>query len=434
MIDKNEINPRMVLKEGYLIPISEPSDSMLNYDQLESKYIDKTLTLPLKNENVSRFEPYFKTKTSKLMKDLDSRRKKKTRTAVPHKTLNLDIDSSRLKNDTKSESYLVNPLRDLEKDLMPGESISGDANNKSDSERPEKIVKPSKLEVILEEKDIIEDKKLLNNSYLLGILNDIDNYPTFTSYVRSVPQNSKEEIGEIISSNFNTIISRSSGITFLIEIYHILKQIHIQERFLSKCDLLFTAKSQHHVQLIKLINYIYSFSKADSDLIYSKFNDTNLWSSLSRHKYGKNVVENFLTIFFKDDASKHSILFEYLMQNFLELSQANYTTFVVQAYISNFKDQKALNLVKNFFDDLCSTRNGVFLIITTLKSFESNSGLLDLILSKSELLCKGLYTSTLMEFVFKTFTSYTAPKFVHSKRAFILGTILIYNLFRSYSR
>lgn len=200
--------------------------------------------------------------------------------------------------------------------------------------------------------------------------------------------------------------------------------MHIQERFLSNCDFLFTAKSPHHEQLIKLINYIYSFSREDADLIYCKFNDATLWSGLSRHKYGKSVVENFLTVFFKEEAFKHSLLFEHLLQNFFALSQANYTTFVVQTYISNFKDQKVLGLVIKFFDELCTTRNGVFVIITTLKSFESVSVLLDLVLLKSEILCKGQYTSTLMEYVFKTFTVYTVHKFVHTKRAFVQGKAL----------
>lgn len=423
MINKSEMNPKMVLKEGYLIPVSEPSDSMLNYDQLESKYIDKTLTLPLKNESVSRFEPYFKTKTLMLIKDLDSRRKKKTRTAVTQKTLNLDCDSSKLKNDSKSEGDLFNPLSDLVKDMnnLAMDNQQDEDNNKSELERTsETITKAIGLEVIMEEKEIFEEKKPLSSSYL-GILNDIDNYPTFSMYVQTVSQKRKEEIGEMIVDNFISIISKSSGAAFLIDIYHIFKQIHIQSNLLFKCDYLIPSKSQSHAQLIVFINYIYSISREDADIVYSRFNDENTWAILCRHKYGKNVVENFLNTFYKDEAFKHLILVDYLIHNFLDLSQANYTTFVVQAYISNFKDQRILGLIKTFFDELCSTRNGVFLMITSLKTYTNCVMLLDIILAKSELLCKGLYTSTLMEFVFKAFTTYTAPKFIRSKRSFIQG-------------
>lgn len=414
MIEASGIHTKFIVKQGYLVPLIPISDSLLDQDELESKFTCRTLTSsPLININSLVIPHYADCPTTNLMRNLEISRDKRVKSAPKSSCKELWISTStcmQLKErNARVKLYTSIP----DKQCM-------DKDSKSSSSSVKIFEQQSESYLFDRNKDFQEN--LLNNSIILNILCDIDNYPTFISYIRGSPLRHKESIVDIVAFNFHLIISKKSGPLFFLETYQICRENRIQLKLLNNCDMVSSSKSQSFLSLISIVNAVYSISSSDADFVYSKFNDLQIWSSLSRHKHGKNVVENFIKSFYNEENTKHkhSLLIGYILSNFLELGQANYTTFVVQAFIISFKDLKVIELIFLHFNEFCLTRNGVFLIIAALKTCQ-NTKILDLILSKSEKLCSGQYTSTLMEYVFKTYTEYAASRFVHTKLAYILS-------------
>jgi hypothetical protein len=183
-------------------------------------------------------------------------------------------------------------------------------------------------------------------------------------------------------------------------------------------------------------------------LVFTKFDNINVWSELIMDKYGKNIVEYFLTKFFSDenqedyfeineDSNLDSItslspsktkkilsrLFAFIDSNLIELSKANFSTFAVQTYIQHYRNFSTVHNLILGLQGIVSCRNGVFVVISALKSYLGDELylLLDKIIDLSEVFSKDVYASTLIEYVFKNHSTYTVQKFIRTKHEYFLG-------------
>lgn len=183
-------------------------------------------------------------------------------------------------------------------------------------------------------------------------------------------------------------------------------------------------------------------------LIFTKFDNINVWKDLIQDKYGKNIVEYFLTQFFSDDNQEDnneinedsnldslcsfspaktkkilSRLFAFIDSNLIELSKANFSTFAVQTYIQQYRNFSTVHILILGIQGIVSCRNGVFVIISALKSYSGDELylLLDKIIDLSEVFSKDVYASTLIEYVFKNHSTYTVQKFMNTKHEYFLG-------------
>lgn len=226
----------------------------------------------------------------------------------------------------------------------------------------------------------------------------------------------------LLNESFLKRICSSYDLSALIGIYNSLKKKELSDLFLSLINFLGIALTIDCNSLLEFLSLIIETVK-DADLIYSLFNAQQTWEMLISSKYGKCLVEYFMKEHYTDNPSKHSILFSLIDQNFLEYSLQNYTTFVVQVYVSYYAQESAFKRIIKNFDQLCLCRNGVFVIMAGLKGYKNMKLqlLLDKIINNSEYLCNEKYASTMIEYVFKTFGSKVSQSFIDNKLTFLYG-------------
>lgn len=182
------------------------------------------------------------------------------------------------------------------------------------------------------------------------------------------------------------------------------------------------------------------------EALFAIFNDFNTWLTLLLDKYGKNVVEHLITTFSEEttgnyDSSASSpsvstktlsfeLLGKVINENIVELCKGKFSTYAIQVFIQATKYESTATAILNNLTDIAACRNGVFAIISALNSYKEATlhMLLDKIIYFSEVFSKNNYSSTLIEFVLKTFTDYCVPKFIESKSIYFLGKFLIYNI------
>lgn len=237
---------------------------------------------------------------------------------------------------------------------------------------------------------------------------------------------------KILKQKFISVISTSEGIATFKGRYFELKRDGKLKEFFKYVNMIEISLTADCSNLVEMIISITSESE-DADFIYSLFDSASAWAQLITSKEGKNIVEFFMKEFYHEDPLKHSVLFSVIDQNFVEFAQSNYTTFVVQAYISYFaRDPPFKKIIKNF-EQLSLTRNGVFVVIAGLKGYKQYKlkQLIDKIINNSEYLCTSKYASTMMEYVFKNFGTQTCESFIQKKLSFLYGKPMkIYNISR----
>lgn len=474
------------MKGEYKIPVCSPfrqSDSMLNCDLLRlNKIIGKRMTLSNKARKISRFESYFKTftepfttTTEKVVKGLkEHKRKLYTRNEVLKGKLSFNISSCSIQ-----ENFGINRmiLKIKSKSAHNLESRSLQVNNdfKADNLSEHSNKQSSLLEIVEEGKLLkkrehtarrikakskvcsrknnkLKSIKLYGSKLMevresipesdIKLINyssdedEVDNTFRYETELEALnPFDSKDSLvsaltgtNSVISLStinkyFVRMLSTSQGIDKLTSLYAGLKTEDLSLIFLKQLNLYEVALTLDCNFLIEFISRI-SSSHSESEYIYSLFNCSLMWDVLIASKYGKNLIEYFLKDHFYDkNPERHSILLNLIEQNFLKFSLENYSTFAVQVYISRFSSPSTYKKIMKHFDQLCLNRNGVFVIISALKTYKNPQlqWLLNKIICKSELLCKEKYASTLIEFVFKTYGSEVCQSFIYKKLQYLYG-------------
>lgn len=232
------------------------------------------------------------------------------------------------------------------------------------------------------------------------------------------------KIINVIKKNAPSILSSSNGLSFFLKLYSNLSNYNsLRENLLDLSEFVNMGYSNDFQNLIDILSVVNHSNTNDRDIVYELFNKESIWKSLIPHRNGKNVVEYLLTNFYINNASKHKKLFELLESNFLDYSIMNYTTFVIQKYVQKYRTPETFVKIIENLNELTACRNGIFVIISALKSYKNDdlNLLLDKIMSVSEHLCKNVYASTLMEYIFSNHTNFSAPYFVENKIDYLLG-------------
>lgn len=390
-------------------------------------------TAPLKNYTRSRFSDHFKLKDSenvpddgKVFVDFEVRKKEKNRTILTSKSKLISKLTSieEIEDDLASNTiFKQNKINKKEKKdtrtktrLICKKSI----RLRRLKHQPSKhVIKRTTRKFILNiQLNLNESASTQQSSFSIFQLAEAINRYEQSSAKQRI------ETEKMLINSINNLLVTQDGTSLIKAVYPLIKKNSSTRNIITAIDFKTNALSGNYHNIIEIINLIYETDTADGDLLYQQINSEDIWEALISSKNGKNVIETLMSNFFKNNPSCHSKLFSVIHSNFLNFSKSNYTTFVVQKYISIFRSGEAFSLVQLNFDALISNRNGIFVIISALKSFkkEKLSLLLDMIMDKVEILSKGIYTSTMIEFVFKTFPQFCVD-FTNSKLAYLIGKI-----------
>lgn len=234
--------------------------------------------------------------------------------------------------------------------------------------------------------------------------------------------NKKTDIMVKFKGSLASLLLSQEGTSLFMEFYTLQKNDNIGNSkisYFAELDFITLALSESTQNISEILRII---SQTDQTLVYRILNNEQTWETLISSKNGKNLVECIMISFFKGNPSCHSKLFSVIHSNFLNYSKSNYTTFIIQKYISHFKTGEAFDLILSSFDELINSRNGIFVLISGLKAYKNDrlSCLLDKIMAKVEILSKGIYTSTMIEFVFRTFPQFCID-FTNNKLVYLIG-------------
>lgn len=394
---------------------NDSESSSVNANILESS-VSTNLTAPLKNYKSSRFIDHFNSKEAELSHSSENhhlRNDIKCLTTTEKSKHYSDLSSVKEEDDCKKESsdslaICVNITR---------------TNYYENNNEPQNSLKTNPK--MFPGLTMVQDFNTIDTTSLQSFSEN--QLRAALSIYKQSPENRKDEIEKAYLNSANYLLGSSAGSNLLKEFCSKLMNADNDDcrlrSFVAQMDFKTSALTSNYQNIIEIINFLGEANDKYMDIVYQKLNTVKTWLELIPNKYGKNVVEEILTNYYIYKEYKHFTLFEVIHSNFIEFSKSNYTTFVVQKYIVNYHTNQAFDLVESYMEDLLNNRNGIFVILTSLKSFkkEKVSGLLSKIFFKVETLCKGVYTSTMMEFVFKTFPQFRVD-FINQKLEYTLGS------------
>lgn len=209
-------------------------------------------------------------------------------------------------------------------------------------------------------------------------------------------------------------------------LYALFKSISISAliKLIKKLNMMNVSLSSSYVALIEMFDELNKLGKPEINAaILEYFNIKEKWEQLIVNKQGKYIPEYFMTTLFINDSTQLKLLFEIIETNFLEYSKTNFTTFLVQCYIETYKRSEVANIIIDIMPSLASSRNGVFVLISALKSFKDDSLylIIDRIIELSVSFSKDQYASTIIECLFKNHSAYSTRKFIQTRSNCFLG-------------
>lgn len=467
---------KFVLKGGFEIPMETPkdTDSMLNCEHLQiQKLINKTLTAPIQLIRLHSLKLGLKCEKSTM--DLINGLKMK----YINKTKNLSnnrggldllfnhLSSKRsiiycepVKRKYKSSNQLFKSRYGLR---YPSRSSSLCKSNQKNTKKKKHIRRVRKCQIRNRYKLLL--KKLFtilktSNIDEGGLSQYIDEeepepievineeLPLESNYSEdlSIYLKSKEAIDSLIRfylkaetevqyrilkdliKEFGTILQNANGIevtVYLLELMH-SKGIDIKE-LISSLKLEIYSNCSGYLRLIQLFDHFVNNQHITEEM-YNQFNSKNCWIQLITSKFGRNLVEYFLNHSLLKSPTFHTTMFEVIEENFVYYARSNYSTFVVQTYIQSHHTKETYQNISLHFEELTQTKNGVFVIISALKAYQAEEleGLINKLVELSEKLCTNSFASTLMEYLFKNFSS-ARILFINTKLSHLLSKLLIYS-------
>lgn len=401
---------------------------------------DKLLKIGGSNNNLNTnfLSAYYNSKSSQNLGSASN----SNRSSV----CNLPSNNSSFKISPSSKNKDIN---DKNIDEFVNNSISNCEYN-NNSNFTFNIIKPNNnLEKNINFKPL-NSNSILNNisidkNFVLYYLNNLSYITKFLDIIKLFSKEQLFRLIDIVKDMFCHIIAFKDGLFFFCNLYNFLNnnsenKIYLYTNILLEgCDYINSSFSKENNNLLEIIAYVnknfifkentdntsskYKSIIQDNEVIYSVYNKEVVWMNLIPHRYGKNTVEFFLSCFFINAREKHQLLFEVLLNKFIEYSMMNYSTFVIQKFVQIYKTKECFFKIIENINKLTSNRNGIFVIISGLKSYKGDdlNKLLDKIMHVSEFLCKNMYASTLMEYVFNNHTAYSAKIFINEKLNYLLG-------------
>lgn len=235
--------------------------------------------------------------------------------------------------------------------------------------------------------------------------------------ISTLSQRTKSMLCIAVIKHFIDLISAKDSREILYALFRSISTNSLV-KLIKELNMMDVSISNNYTALIEMLEELRKYEKPEINLaILNYFNVKERWEQLILNRQGKYIPEYFMTTLFHDDSSHLNLLFEIIENNFLEYSKTNFTTFLVQCYIETYKKPTAANIIIDIMPSLTTSRNGVFVVISALKSFKNDSLylIIDRIIELSVSFSKDQYASTIIECLFKNHTEYATRKFIQTK-------------------
>lgn len=245
-----------------------------------------------------------------------------------------------------------------------------------------------------------------------------ENINSFSSTVQTL-------LIKVMTQHFSCLITTKESKDVL---YAYIKSIktNLLVKLLKGINMIEVSLSSSYYSLIEVFDQIRLLCNRDvNETILSCFNTNEIWEQLVTNRQGKYVAEYFMTTYFRNEPFKLKLLFELIEVNFLEYSQLNFTTFLVQCYIETYQSSAIVGKILKSMTRLTSCRNGVFVLVCALKTYKDDALylLIDRVIELADVLSKNTYASTAIEYLFKNHTEYSTKKFVQQMSSSFLGKL-----------
>ena len=231
------------------------------------------------------------------------------------------------------------------------------------------------------------------------------------------------EINNFLLKSINLILNDNETLEVMI-FFYINANNEISKHFIFSMDIEGLALSSNVKNLIRFLTNIKT--EEEKDFIYKQVVKINTFIKLIYDKNGKNLIEFIIDFFYNENEfykiSSLSIIIE---NRFLEFSISNFSTFVIQKYIRKHKPSSVLDTIIIDIDTIGFNRNGIFIIIACLESFDrkQTTTLVEKIIDRTEIFYKEKYCSTLLEYIFFSF-DISIDYFIMKKSKYLLGKFI----------
>lgn len=241
--------------------------------------------------------------------------------------------------------------------------------------------------------------------------------------ISTLSQRTKSLLSKAVVKHFSELITAKESREIL---YSIFRSINTSAliKLIKDLNMMEVSISASYASLIEMFEELSKFDQPEINLaILEYFNVKEKWEQLIINRQGKYIPEYFMTTLFVGDPEQLNLLFATIETNFLEYSKTNFTTFLVQCYIETYKSTAVANIIIDIMPSLTSSRNGVFVVISALKTYKDDSLylIIDRIIELSVSFSKDPYASTIIECLFKNHTEYSTKKFIQTKSDCYLG-------------
>lgn len=240
----------------------------------------------------------------------------------------------------------------------------------------------------------------------------------FLSNVYNFSQQTVSLLIRAVAKCFANLIAIKESRTVLNSIFNVLNTPMLV-KLIKDINMIEVCISSNYSALIEIMDDILRLNNKEADeALLSCFNTKEKWEELAMNRQGKYIAEYLMTTYFYKEPSKLSLLFEVIEVNFLEYSKTNFTTFLVQCYIQTYKSSSIVSIILKSMISLISCRNGVFVLISALKTYKDDILylLIDRVIELSDIFSKDAYASTVIEYLFKNHTEYSTRKFIQTKK------------------
>lgn len=255
-------------------------------------------------------------------------------------------------------------------------------------------------------------------------------------------------ISDNLLSKSQIIFKKRKYVNFLVKFYLFLNKQYKRQELLPKITLTDYSKILlERINISKIITLkgypliILLFKELVSyqhlEILFSKFNDESTWLCLLENQHSFPLLEYFLefclTIREFKDKNLGKSLFILLEQKFEEYCLGEYSTYVMQKYISFHFSKSIYKLVKkNILNLIMNGKNGLCIINTVICTLSKNEGeskelrkysekIMKRILDLNEELCTNIYWSSIIENVISTYQIKAVEYFLETKSNNILG-------------
>lgn len=416
------VNKAFIKKDGYLIPISNSTESLINF--AEKQVFTQNL-----HKRCNRFKSF----------DYDSCAFNRKLFLFDHDYMNIisgltwkkknSFSSERLSADSRFIAFnnineCLSYRKIVDDKVMTNLHINFNKDEEKDSLNFIKTISIKDNEIENRKNFINSINEVIHNNtchkydLLLEIFHKKEKYQSFIYLYRLLSEELKDSLSLLISEKFEYLLTnkkmKNKFLNMIKDLFPDNQLIKIIEN--SKENIINICFTKKYNSIIHLIDNIKNKSYIINKCLFSTIFNSNSVRNLFFNKYSQFILQHLLIAYKTIDFIYH--LVKIIKMNFIYFSINDCSTFVIQRYLKEFipHDNIILPLICNNFHILTQSRNGIFFIISILKiyKFERTITLLDIICECSYRLSISKYSSTLIEFCIKNY-NYFVMKFINTQ-------------------